>query len=41
MSAEQRDALKDKRDHDPQPYVRERCASLLKVADEVSGHAVA
>jgi hypothetical protein len=24
------------RDHDPKPYVRERCAALLKIAD---GHA--
>jgi hypothetical protein len=21
------------RDHDPKPYVRERCAALLKIAD--------
>ena len=29
------------RDHDPRPYVRERCAALLKVADGQSAHAVA
>jgi hypothetical protein len=29
------------RDHDPKPYVRERCAALLKIADGQSPHAVA
>lgn len=29
------------RDHDPRPYVRERCAALLKIADGLSPHAVA
>jgi hypothetical protein len=29
------------RDHDPRPYVRERCAALLKIADGQSAHAVA
>jgi len=29
------------RDHDPRPYVRERCAALLKIADGQSPHAVA
>jgi hypothetical protein len=27
--------------HDPRPYVRERCAALLKIADGQSPHAVA
>jgi hypothetical protein len=29
------------RDHDPEPYVRERCAAVLKIADGQSPHAVA
>jgi hypothetical protein len=29
------------RDHDPRPYVRERCGALLKIADGSSPHAVA
>jgi hypothetical protein len=29
------------RDHDPKPYVRERCAAVLKIADGQSPHAVA
>jgi transposase len=29
------------RDHDPRPYVRERCAAILKIADGQSAHAVA
>ncbi len=37
----QRQALIDHRDHDPRPYVRERCAALLKVADGQTPHAVA
>ena len=37
----QRQELIDHRDHDPRPYVRERCAALLKVADGQSAHAVA
>jgi hypothetical protein len=37
----QRAALLRHRDHDPRPYVRERCAALLKVADGVAPHAVA
>ncbi len=28
----QRQELIDYRDHDPRPFVRERCAALLKVA---------
>lgn len=29
----QRQELQEHRDHDSRPYVRERCAALLKVAD--------
>lgn len=41
LSDEQRAALTAKRDHDPRPYVRERCAAILKVAEGQSAHAVA
>jgi hypothetical protein len=37
----QRQDLINHRDHDPRPYVRERCAALLKVADGQAAHAVA
>jgi transposase len=33
--------LIEHRDHDPHPYVRERCAALVKIADGQSAHAVA
>jgi hypothetical protein len=38
---EQRRELEDARDHDRRPYIRERCAALLKIADGQSAHAVA
>jgi ribosomal protein S18 acetylase RimI-like enzyme len=41
LSPEQRDELVGHRDHDPRPYVRERCAALLKIADGTSPFAVA
>ena len=41
VSAEQRAELVAHRDHDPRPYVRERCAALMKIADGMSPHAVA
>jgi hypothetical protein len=41
LSDTERAALLDSRDHDPKPYVRERCAALLKIADGQSPHAVA
>jgi hypothetical protein len=41
LSEGQRQTLLDYRDHHPQPYVRERCAALLKIADGQSPHAVA
>lgn len=37
----QRQELEQARDHDPRPYVRERCAAVLKIADGASAHAVA
>jgi Winged helix-turn helix len=41
LSAAQRQELVHHRDHDPRPYVRERCAALLKVADGQAPHAIA
>ncbi len=41
LTASQRQDLQQYRDHDPRPYVRERCAALLKIADGQSPHAVA
>lgn len=38
---EQRQELADHRDHDPRPYVRERCSALLKIAAGHSPHWVA
>ncbi len=37
----QRQELLDHRDHDPRPYVRERCAAMVKIADGQTAHAVA
>jgi len=41
LTAGQRRQLAAHRDHDPRPYVRERCAAVLKVADGGSVYAVA
>ncbi len=41
LSDGQRAELVYHRDHDPKPYVRERAAALLKVADGHSPYAVA
>ena len=41
LTAAQHHALVAHRDHDPRPYVRERCAALLKVADGQAPYAVA
>ncbi len=41
LTAAQRRQLASRRDHDPRPYLRERCAALLKVADGGSAYAVA
>jgi hypothetical protein len=32
--------LIDHRDHDPRPYVRERCSAILKIAEGHSAHRV-
>jgi len=41
LTPAQQDELQQLRDHDPRPYVRERCAALLKIAHGRSPHAVA
>ena len=41
LTQNQRQQLLHHRDHDPRPYVRERCAALLKIADGMTPHAVA
>lgn len=41
LSDDQRAELLYHRDHDSKPYVRERCAALLKVADGQAPFAVA
>lgn len=41
LSDDQRRQLLDYRDHHPKPFVRERAAALLQVADGSSPHAVA
>ncbi len=41
LSDSQRASLLHHRDHHPKPFVRERCAALLKIADGQSPHAVA
>jgi Winged helix-turn helix len=41
LTPEARARLERARDHDPRPYVRERCAALVKVADGQTAHAVA
>ncbi len=41
LTPEQRQQLLGYRDHDPKPFVRERCAALLKIADGEAPYAVA
>jgi hypothetical protein len=41
LTENQRQELLQLRDHDPRPYVRERGAALLKIADGQSPHHVA
>jgi hypothetical protein len=41
LTESQAQELRHHRDHDSRPYVRERCAALLKIADGMSPHAVA
>jgi Winged helix-turn helix len=41
LTEAQRHELLHHRDHDPRPYVRERCAALVKIADGLAPHAIA
>ena len=41
LTEKERSGLEDLRDHDPKPYVRERAAAILKIADGRSGRSVA
>lgn len=41
LTEEQRHELQQARDHHPKPYVRERCAAILFIADGKSPHWVA
>ena len=41
LSDDERAALLYHRDHHPKPYVRERCAAVLKIADGHAPYAVA
>ena len=41
LTEEQRQELVQLRDHDPRPYVRERGAAILKIAEGLSSHRVA
>lgn len=41
LTTAQRAELCAARDHDPRPYLRERAAALLKIADGQSAHHVA
>ena len=41
LTEEQRQELIEHRDHDPRPYVRERCAALVKIAAGEAPYCVA
>jgi hypothetical protein len=41
LSAAERAELNDHMNNDPRPYIRERCAALLKIANGASPHFVA
>jgi hypothetical protein len=41
LTQTERAALLHARDHDPRPFVRERCTALLRIADGESAHVVA
>jgi transposase len=41
LTEAQKMELKDIRDHHPKPYMREKAAALLMIADGMSPHAVA
>jgi len=38
LRAQEEQELIDHRDHDPRPYVRERCSAILKIAEGHSAH---
>lgn len=41
LTSREAQELVDHRDHDPRPYVRERCSAILKIAEGHSAHWVA
>ena len=41
LSDDERAELLSHRDHDPKPYIRERCAAVLQIADGRAPYAVA
>ncbi len=41
LTPTQSQELRDHRDHDPHPYMRERCAALIKIAEGKNPHWVA
>jgi transposase len=41
LTPAQRRELEEARDHHPKPYLRERAAAILKIADGMSGRQVA
>jgi hypothetical protein len=41
LKTKQQRELEEYRDHDPRPYMRERCGALLKLAGGQTPHAVA
>jgi len=41
LKTKQRQELEEYWDHDPRPYLRERCGALLKIAGGATAHAVA
>ena len=41
LTVEQRQELEEARDQDEKPYIRERAAAILKIADGMSGRQVA
>ena len=38
LTSEEKKKLEYHRDHDKEPYVRERCAALIKIAEGKSAH---
>lgn len=41
LTPEERNELEEARDHGEKPYIRERAAAILKIADGMSGRQVA